>query len=180
MFGRAAGVAVLFLRQKDYADNEAQGGDEERRTRPRAAILKEYSVQYGNPFPGPSFGIAHHCVDLIYLFDAFHSFLAEADKKEAEVKIHDGGEKFVYSALRSNRELTVQMQGDWIKFITGEMTGVKSDDPSLKMMRVYGQDRCVREESLDAEAWVEKRKKFKILGRDISSAKNVLKKFNAA
>ncbi|GME39784.1 Alpha/Beta hydrolase protein, partial [Neofusicoccum parvum] len=44
-----------------------------------ATSIQPYSVEFGNPFPGPKRGDAHHSVELIYLFDAFHDALVNAD-----------------------------------------------------------------------------------------------------
>ncbi|KAJ5915871.1 carboxylesterase [Penicillium verhagenii] len=38
-----------------------------------------YNMKFGNPFPGLNFDVAHHCVDLIYIFDAFHNDLESLD-----------------------------------------------------------------------------------------------------
>jgi hypothetical protein len=42
--------------------------------------VHSYRVEFGNPFPGPNHNVAHHCVDMIYLFDAFHNALLLADR----------------------------------------------------------------------------------------------------
>ncbi|KAH8659774.1 Alpha/Beta hydrolase protein [Xylariales sp. PMI_506] len=41
--------------------------------------VHSFHVEVGNPFLGPSQGISHHCVDLMYLFEAFHDGFALAD-----------------------------------------------------------------------------------------------------
>jgi carboxylesterase type B len=156
MFGLAASRAAASLR---LSTPDSQN-----------MLVKEYSVQYGNPFPGQSFGIAHHCVDLIYLFDAFHDFLAEADKKEARK------EKGTYEANRDNAELADEMQRDWIEFITKGKIKRGNDE----MIKVYGHDRVVREESLDAETWVRQIRRFEALGRDLEGARSVFAKMNTA
>lgn len=42
--------------------------------------VQAFHVKTGNPFPGPCEGVAHHCVELIYLFEAFHTAFVEADQ----------------------------------------------------------------------------------------------------
>jgi hypothetical protein len=42
--------------------------------------VRSYRVEFGNPFPGPNHNVAHHCVDMIYLFDAFHDALLSVDR----------------------------------------------------------------------------------------------------
>lgn len=41
-------------------------------------------MRFGNPFPGPFHGVAHHCVDLIYIFDCYRGYLEQADREEAK------------------------------------------------------------------------------------------------
>jgi carboxylesterase type B len=154
MFGLPASRAAKFLR--------LEGGD-------RRTTVKEYSTQFGNPFPGPSFGVAHHCVDLIYAFDAFHDFLADADKKEA------AGENGAYKAKKTNVDLTLQLQKDWIEFITKDSRGEENGKQS-ETIKVYGHDRAVREESSDAKQWVEQRKRFEVLAKEPACANVALGK----
>jgi hypothetical protein len=52
----------------------------------RATTAELYKVKFGNPFPGPSYEVAHHCVDPIYIFDAFHDSL-EAQDEQNSVKV---------------------------------------------------------------------------------------------
>ena len=48
--------------------------------------IHSYRIKFGNPFPGEQFNVAQHCVELIYLFDAFHEDLERADH---HLCIHD-------------------------------------------------------------------------------------------
>lgn len=41
--------------------------------------IESYHIEFGNPFPGKEQGVAHHCVELIYLFESFHDALEKAD-----------------------------------------------------------------------------------------------------
>jgi hypothetical protein len=49
--------------------------------------VQSYRVEFGNPFPGPNQNVAHHCVDMIYLFDAFHDVLMAADSSSQESEV---------------------------------------------------------------------------------------------
>lgn len=55
-----------------------------------ALRLRLFHVSIGNPFQGPLHGTSHHCVDLIYLFEAFHDALVDADRGIA-VSYHEPG-----------------------------------------------------------------------------------------
>ncbi|CAK7204981.1 hypothetical protein SEUCBS139899_007744 [Sporothrix eucalyptigena] len=54
--------------------------------------VQTFHVKTGNPFPGPFEGVAHHCVELVYLFGAFHNAFVEADQGNARPYI-DTNEK---------------------------------------------------------------------------------------
>ncbi|RDW94260.1 hypothetical protein BP5796_00023 [Coleophoma crateriformis] len=91
-----------------------------------------YKVNFGNPFrdgPGGLFGISHHCVDMIYIFNAFPKEMADADAR-------------LDASEPSNIDLRKHMQKDWIQFITREPTedSISSDDTILQ----YDKDRVVR------------------------------------
>lgn len=163
MFSHGAAQAAAFL---------SKTGSERGRKTP----VKEYQVQYGNPLSGPSFGVAHHCVDLIYLFDCFHDDLAKADELEFS-SFHDKAEGPPYKAAKSNADLTLQMQKDWIEFITKDIVHKNDEEETI---RVYGHDRVVREESLGAEQWVEKRKRMNALGKEWKYTKQVLRNLGVA
>jgi carboxylesterase type B len=60
--------------------------------------VQSYRVEYTNPFPGLLQSLAHHCIDLLYIFDAFHVDLAKTNEQ-------------------SNQDLVVAMQTHWIDFI---------------------------------------------------------------
>jgi len=55
-----------------------------------------YHMRYGNPFPGPFHDLAHHAVDLLFLFQTYSHLLSEKLAKAAE-----------------------QMGNHWISFING-------------------------------------------------------------
>ena len=46
-----------------------------------STTVQSYKIKFGNPFQGPNFQVAQHCVELIYLFDAFHDHLELVDQE---------------------------------------------------------------------------------------------------
>lgn len=46
------------------------------------ASVNSYYFRSGLPFPGPFFGKAIHCVDLIYVYDCFHEALQSVDERD--------------------------------------------------------------------------------------------------
>jgi hypothetical protein len=42
--------------------------------------IQAYRIKFGNPFPGPNKGLAHHCVELVYQFDTFREHLQATDE----------------------------------------------------------------------------------------------------
>jgi hypothetical protein len=141
----------------------------------------EYKVKFGNPFPGPSFKIAHHCVELIYTFDAFHDFLIEADKAEAQGSTPPSSfvpplepPKEFYGARRSNVELRDEIQRDWIEFVVRDEVREQSDG-----IKVYGNDRVSKLDSLTKDdEWIVYKKRLEVLGRERVAARNALRKLN--
>lgn len=83
--------------------------------------VKSYRIKFGNPWSGQFRNIAQHCVDVIYLFDAFHRDLRKIDT--------DG----------TNEQLVRTIQTHWIDFIFDDE--VPGNDES---MLVYEQNRSVR------------------------------------
>ncbi|KAJ5902719.1 hypothetical protein N7495_003247 [Penicillium taxi] len=92
---------------------------------------RRYKVNFGNPFSnGPKkhlYGMSHHCVDLIYIFNAFPSEMNHADTllKPSEV---------------TNDLLRQRMQSDWIDFIVSD--GGQSFNPDTVVR--YDKDRVTR------------------------------------
>lgn len=118
-----------------------------------------YRVKFGNPFPGPNHDVAHHCVDLIYLFDAFHDDLAAVDQQD------EGSVAGV-----SNSALRQEMQSAWVDFIVVDGKDIKEDSAL-----VYGKDRISQVESLrDDREWVERRRKLDLIGRHRREAATVM------
>ena len=118
--------------------------------------VEMYTMKFGNAFPGPNFGIAHHCVDLIYIFDAFHEYITQADEEEAKdasstATSSDSGYQSSNSPssesqekeLRSNLELRKEIQQKWIDFIVGGKSDAVKTAPEGSVL-VYGTDRISR------------------------------------
>lgn len=113
------------------------------------STIQSYRIQYTNPFPGPLQAFSHHCIEMLYIFDAFHEYLAKVNEQ-------------------SNRDLVLAMQTHWIDFIwdgcRGEtsMCGSKEDE-----VTVYGRNRkaVVRKTREDPE-WLQRERRFELLARD--------------
>ncbi|KAH6662123.1 putative carboxylesterase [Halenospora varia] len=92
---------------------------------------RRYKVNAGNPFsggPGDNLhGIAHHCVDLIYIFNAFPGQIIQADRL---LKPTDA----------TNELLRQRMQKDWIDFIVNDIR----QDIDLDTVVQYDGDRVTR------------------------------------
>ena len=110
--------------------------------------VQAYRIRYTNPFSGILSTLAHHCVELLYIFDAFYEDLAKADP--------------------SHQALVEAMQQHWIDFIwdgceteTSEY-GVTEDE-----ITVYEKDktRVVRKLNEDPEC-IEREKRLELLAKD--------------
>lgn len=98
-------------------------------------------------------GCAHHGVELIYLFDAFHEQLVELD----EMSTGQGVVKHM--------EL-VRVQDHWIGFIVRRAVQKVGD----KEVLVKGEDGDTRVEMLhEMSRWVERKRRLEVLGRDVKS-----------
>lgn len=177
MFGVPANLARDTLRIENANTSVGAGAT--------IGHVQSFHVHTGNPFPGPSAGVAHHCVELIYLFDAFHSELAAADKGKARGYVNPGDEPTVATtaatslaspvdsagttAKRTNVELSRTIQDVWLDFIVRDgwtpdrvaMPGQKLPaDPVL----VFGTDRGSTVESMaDDAAWQRRRGRWRLL-----------------
>lgn len=116
--------------------------------RENATEVQAYRIKYTNPFSGILSTLAHHCVDLLYIFDAFYEDLAKADQ--------------------SNQALVEAMQQHWIDFIWDGCQpetsnyGVNEDE-----ITVYERDRTrtVRKLNDDPEC-IERAKRLELLAQD--------------
>lgn len=103
-------------------------------------------------------GCAHHGVELIYLFDAFHEQLVGLD----DLSTGQGVVKHM--------ELVRRVQDHWIGFIVGRAVQKVGD----KEVLVWGEDGDTRVEMLDEmPRWVESKRRLEVLGRDVKSMMKV-------
>ncbi|KFZ17017.1 hypothetical protein V501_01939 [Pseudogymnoascus sp. VKM F-4519 (FW-2642)] len=136
--------------------------------------VQSYRVKFGNPFPGRFKGVAHHCVDLIYLFNAFHDELKKVDEVDELSSVHSTDAESARKSLdvparnmiqKTNIELAHEIQDRWIQFIfDDDVSRTSGQLDGVDQISVYRSDRIMRIENLihDAE-WVEQRKRFEIL-----------------
>lgn len=119
----------------------------------RPSTVQAYRIKFCNPFPGPSKTRAHHCVDLLYLFDAFHADLATRSEDP-----------------KASRELVHRMQDRWIGFICDEVA--RSVDPDE--VTVYETDgrAMAKNRKKDAEI-IERDARFEVLLKNRDAAERV-------
>ena len=145
------------------AREELMGWDVSRRTGAHASsarrtAVQSYRVNVGNPFPGINYGKAHHCVDLIYIYDCFADALRAADQA-------------LPAGFVTNASLVETMQDDWIRFITAPSTG-----DQYGLATIYNADRTssVIEMASDKD-WVERMARFDLLDKNRTAAQQVIK-----
>lgn len=161
---------------------------------PEVKSVHSYFVEFGNPFPGPSQGMSHHCVDLIYLFEAFHDALALADEGilrpyqdptslvgggkgiptssalDSEVKPRSEKDEGTPETLketdkkRTHLELCRALQDDWIDFIVLDDFAPGS---SVDEITVFGEDLATRVESIDGPAWQDRRERWDLVAQNL-------------
>ncbi|CAK7223978.1 hypothetical protein SBRCBS47491_005391 [Sporothrix bragantina] len=68
--------------------------------------VQTFHVKTGNPFSGPFEGVAHHCVELIYLFEAFHDAFVEADNGNARPYIDPSKEALIAPKVQTVQEIS--------------------------------------------------------------------------
>ncbi|KAF2966150.1 hypothetical protein GQX73_g7433 [Xylaria multiplex] len=166
-------LPIYILRTTLSTQRRAGHGD--------ATGVQPYSIEFGNPFPGPKKGCAHHGVEMIYLFDAFHDALADADrgvfrpypepsvqisalhKRESiEPKIDNEPEAHAVA----NLDLVRSIQDHWLGFIVGKLAQKVGEGEVL----VWDKDRRPRVERLaDDPKWISRIDRLKLLGKDIPS-----------
>lgn len=192
-------AAVRFLSDStfDLPVNLARRAFTERRrlagSAEHATGIHSFHVGFGNPFPGPRRGIAHHCVELIYLFKAFEDALARADMGLAAPYQDPGKAGFLSGAghqtdsglgspsaepvecippdevdyQRTNIELCNALQDLWLGFVVdGDASPVKSPEEIV----VFARDRSTRVDSLvNDPVWQEKARKWEVLAKDFDA-----------
>lgn len=126
--------------------------------------VQNYRIKFGNPFPGPDMGVAHHCVELIYLFDAFHDHIALVDA-ERNVKENMG-------LLVSEAALVSKVQGKWISFVVQD----QNTDGNETDITTYKRDKTVSVENLETGAErILQEERFALLAAEWKSVLKVLK-----
>lgn len=117
--------------------------------------VQSYRIQYTNPFSGPLQTLAHHCVDLLYIFDAFYQDLAKSKP--------------------SNQDLVEAMQRHWIDFIWDgckpetSKCGVKEDE-----ITVYRKDRTAIAKNMHKDPeYLEREKRLELLAQDPARMKTL-------
>lgn len=163
------------------------------RSKTGSVALRTYRIDFGNPFPGLSYGIAHHCVELIYLFDCFHDYLAAVDQENlsdtASPSLYTTSTASPYPTpllrrsdfdldvtkpatislieLPTHAALAEDISNRWIRFVTSE----DDEDEERSWARqdlidVFGENRQVRTENLrTGSRWLEEQKRFEVLKR---------------
>ncbi|PWY68390.1 alpha/beta-hydrolase [Aspergillus heteromorphus CBS 117.55] len=122
-------------------------GSSERNARP--TVVQSFRMRVGNPFPGPAYGKAHHCVDLIYIYDCFAEALRQADTTLPADSV-------------SNAALVDRVQADWIRFITAPSVSSQAG-----FVTVYGQDRTAASVDMASDQeWVERKGRLNFLERN--------------
>lgn len=154
---------------------------------------KHLGVQYchfefGNPFSGPSQGIAHHGVDLVYAFGNFQHSLEKADRGIVEGYVEPGHELSEATVpepasntetaeySKSNIELGYELQDKLIQFVVQDhqQTDQGADPDEIT---VFCHDRSVRMDTWSSsEKWVAKRKKLELLDKDLDSLTTATKR----
>ncbi|KAF7557995.1 hypothetical protein G7Z17_g287 [Cylindrodendrum hubeiense] len=147
--------------------------------------VHSFFVEFGNPFPGSGQGVSHHCVEMIYLFEAFHDALALADQgilepyKELANAVSDIKREFASTDSdseitprsetgnkRTHLELSRALQDHWLDFIVLDEF---SPESSVDDITVFGKDLGTRVESLDGQPWQQKRERWGLVARNPSA-----------
>lgn len=153
-----------------------------------ATSIQPYHVEFGSPFPGTKRGCAHHAVDNIYMFDAFHDALADADKgifksyaeakAEAERYAAPGAKATVQrpittsqSSKVNNLNLSKRFQNHLVRFISGESAPSVAEGEIL----VWGRDGFSRVEKMaETPRWLERIGRLEQLENYTSSILKIL------
>jgi hypothetical protein len=135
------------------AERRAKHGD--------ANSIQPYHVEFGNPFPGPKRGCAHHGVDMIYMFDPFHDTFSSTGDVILEEQ-----------AASLHVDLVKKVQDRLIGFIVGNLIQKVTEDEIF----VWGNDGSSRIEKLaKTSKWVDRIDRLKLLEKDIPSMLKVLR-----
>ena len=167
--------------------------------------VQSYRIKFGNPFPGQCYEVAQHCVEVIYLFDAFHDHMilvdppnilsAEATGTRSPASASDDSgylsERTGTNAEEtkpvdrdrvpaSNADLRGKLQQKWISFIVDDQSEVlemQKEHNDKAWIAVYGKDRRIAVESLTSRLdWIKQKQRFELLAEDWKSASAALKR----
>jgi hypothetical protein len=72
-------AVVMFISDSMFEVPVHLARESLKRRRGETSDVESFHFEVGNPFPGPYQGVAHHCVEIIYQFEAFHDALTNAD-----------------------------------------------------------------------------------------------------
>lgn len=154
---------------------------------PARVGVHTFHLECGNPFVGPNHGVAHHAVDVIYIFDTFHDALERADKGFLEGyqepgQKPSGAAKAVCDADhlekfgRSNVQLTEDIQDMFIQFIVEDTTESERRS-NADAITTYGRDRAKRIESWSKTCkWAKRRQKYNLLEEDSDSLQRAIRR----
>ncbi|CAK7200301.1 hypothetical protein SEUCBS139899_002992 [Sporothrix eucalyptigena] len=129
----------------------------------RSTETRSFLFKTGNPFPGPNHGVAHHCVDLIYIYDCFHDALTDVDHASAASTAPAG-------PLASNGLLVQHVQTQWVSFIVDDTVR-----GSEQVCTTFETDRTASERMMSEDPeWTLRRKRFAVLGKHAGVVKKLL------
>ena len=120
--------------------------------------MQAFRIQYGNPFDIRYPVVSHHCVELIYVFDAFHDALRRVDNE---------------SGLNLNTALVENTQFEWINFITSRDTATLAPDDIV----IYNSERTRAIENISTSLeLIARHERFSVLEKYFAQANSL---FNA-
>ncbi|PYI02469.1 carboxylesterase [Aspergillus sclerotiicarbonarius CBS 121057] len=150
------GYPVQCARQELMGWEGSRNKDLESRARP--TVVHSYRMSVGNPFPGPRYGLAQHCVDLIYIYDCFADALRIADNSLPAEAV-------------ANAALVERIQEDWVRFITAPSVSSQAGCAT-----VYGSDRTASSIRMESDqVWTDRLRRFHLLERYWLSAQQAIK-----
>lgn len=136
---------------------------------PFPSETRSFRIKFGNPFPGPCHNVAHHCVDLIYIYDCFYDDLRRKDRKRESAISQEPCPK----DWASNSLLVSIVQDLWISFITDEE--VKGSEP---IAYVFDVDRKLYLKEMETdEDWAERRIRLEVMAKNHDIVKEMADAF---
>ncbi|KAJ5664021.1 alpha/beta-hydrolase [Penicillium longicatenatum] len=127
----------------------------------RPTNTQSFRVNVGNPFPGPNYQKAQHCVDLIYIYDAFAEALRAVDEN-------------LPAGVVKNHALVESFQEDWIRFIADPID-VREDGRGT----YYNADRMTNVVDVDLDKeWSERRVRYDFLNEFNHASQQAMEALN--